>query len=152
MKFLFGLLLAMVSCVSCAATAEQIVDISGLVSIYDREHPVQLTLKNTSQAMVRTYVNLEVQDENGQWITWPFRAEDGRPGAISKIYPLNPSEATTITFDVRLAELPPIPSGQSKKLAEQLKFRFRIVVLHATSDNREGEFFSLPFTIKHPYG
>lgn len=152
MKTILGLLLAMVSCVSCAATVEKTVDISSLVSIYDRKQPVRLTLQNKSQAMVRTYVNLEVQDEGRQWTTWPFRAEDGRLGATSKIYALNPSEATTITFDVRLAELPPIPSGQSKKLAEQLKFRFRIVVLHATSDNREGEFFSQSFTIKHPYG
>lgn len=152
MKILFGLLLAIVSCASCATTAERIVDISGLSAVYDRTQPAQLTLKNASQAVVRVYVNLEVLDERGQWVTWPFRAEDGVPGAISKIYPLNPSGATTIAFDIRKVELPPVPPGQSPKLAEQLKFRFRVVVLRAASDDREGEFFSEPFVVRHPYG
>jgi hypothetical protein len=152
MKIFFGLLLAIVSCASCATTAGRIVEISGLSAAYERTQPVLLTVKNASQAKVRTYVNLEAMDESGQWVTWPFRAEDGKPGAMSTIYPLGPSGATTIAFDIRKIELPPVPQGQSPKLAEQLKFRFRVVVLRANSDDREAEVFSEPFVVRHPYG
>ncbi|GAB3351422.1 hypothetical protein [Lysobacter tyrosinilyticus] len=152
MKILLGLLLAMLSCASCATTAGHVVDISGLSATYDRTQPVQLTLKNVSHVKVRAYANLEVMDESGQWVTWPFRVEDGTPGAVSKIYPLNPSGATTLVFDIQKIELPPIPAGQKPKLAEQLKFRFRVVVLHATSEDRTGEFFSEAFVIRKPYG
>jgi hypothetical protein len=125
---------------------------STLSTAYERDQPASIVLKNIEKKSVRVYCNLEVVDEQGKWITWPFRAEDGKPGAMSKIYPLNPGDSTKVAFDIRKVVLPPIPAGQRHKLAEQLKFRFRIVVLHAGSDDRESEFFSRSFVIRHPYG
>lgn len=152
MKIFLGFLLAMLSCTSCAATNERAVDISPLSTVYEREQPVRLVLKNVGQKGVRVYSNLEVVDERGEWITWPFRAEDGRSDVISVIYPLGPGASTDIAFDVRKIVLPPIPAGHKPKIAEQLTFRFRVVVLRANSDDMEDELFSESFVVRHPYG
>jgi hypothetical protein len=151
MKALVGVLLAALSCLSCAASAKHAIDISRPNTAYERGEPVRLVLKNVGPAELRVYSNLEVVDEKGKWVSWPFRIEDGRVGAISTIYRLLPGKSITLAFDVRKITLPPVPPGQQPKMAKQLKFRFRVVALQAKGDTKVEELFSEPFVVMHPY-
>lgn len=152
MKLFTAFLSFVLGCTACASAGEKLVDVSPLDEIYDRESPVVLVLRNVGHRSIRVYSNLEVVDEHGEWVTWPFRIEDGRPGAVSKIHALGSGDSTNIEFDVTKIALPPIPPGQSAKFADRLKFRFRISVLQAAADLRLAEIFTEPFVVRYPYG
>ena len=151
MKMLLGFFLVVLGFASCAAGPARVVAISSPNTIYERGQAVPLALKNVGPKEIRVYCDLEVM-EHGKWVAWPFRIEDGRSDVISIIYPLRPGDTTNVLFDVRKITLPPIPPGKNPKIAEALTFRFRVVALKARSDDIEGEFFSTPFVITHPYG
>ena len=152
MNLLTGLLAVVLACASSAGSAKSLVRVSSLQQTYDRSQPVTLTIENTSPNRIRTYSNVEVLDKRGQWITWPFRAEDGRHDTIAMIYPLDVGHSVTISFDIRkLPPLPPRPRGEAPA-AKRLQFRFRVVVLRADSDDQVEELFSAPFDIRNPYG
>ena len=147
-----AVLLLLLGCLSCAANGGSKVEISPLAETYGRGDPATLLLTNVGSESVRAYANLEVVDETGEWVTWPFRIEDGKPGAVAGIYPLEPGARKGIVFDITQVSLPPIPSGQAANPAESLTFRFRVVVLQALEDQRIAEEFSETFTVAHPYG
>lgn len=152
MKTLLGFLMAMLCCVACATTSAQVVSISDVGTVHERAQPVRMVMKNVSSADIRTYANLEVDSGSGGWVTWPYRVEDARNGAVSIIYPLPPGGEQSITFDITKVTLPDVPVGEKPKLAEELRFRFRVVALRAHNDDQLGEFFSAPFVVRHPYG
>jgi len=151
MRALVGVLVAVLSCLSCAASIKHSIDISRPNTVYERGEPVRLVVKNVGRAELRAYSNLEVVDEKGRWVSWPFRIEDGRAGAISNIYRLLPGKSITLFFDVRKTSLPRLPPTKEPKLAKQLKFRFRVVALQAKADTKVEELFSEPFVVIHPY-
>ena len=85
-----AVLLLLLGCLSCAANGGSKVGISPLAETYAREDPATLLLTNVGSESIRVYSSLEVVDETGEWATWPFRIEDGEPGAVAGIYPLEP--------------------------------------------------------------
>lgn len=152
MRIYSAFLLAALSCTSCTALGGGPVELSTLNEVYERSQPVNLIITNASSQRVRVYSNLEVLDEEQKWVTWHFRAEDGMLDSVANIYPLKPGASTTTSFDIRKIALPLIPEGKHAKLAEKVKFRFRVVVLGARGDGDRVEMFSDPFVILYPYG
>ena len=151
MKEILATVLSILFCISCAAIDKHAVVLSRLDDEYDKTHPVRLVIKNITSTRVRVYANLELWDEQDGWTSWPFRVEDGRLGAISEIYYLNPRESTAIAFDITQTEWPPIPAGEQEVKVEQAKLRFRVVVLVENKDEQKEELFTEPFVVTHPY-
>ena len=72
--------------------------------------------------------------------------------AMPIIYTIERGSAASITFDARNIDLPPIPVGEKAKPApSQMTFRFRVVVLGLSEDERLDEFHSDAFVVKKPY-
>ena len=136
---------------SVAAGAPPIA-LSPLHAVYERTELVDLVVTNAGATDIRVYSNLVAVDVNGQWATWPYRIEDGHPGAPN-VYPLHPGESRTITFDPnRIPQLPPRPVDEAPRhVPSRLKFLFRVVALAGTSDDVLGEMQTGTFYIKHPY-
>lgn len=153
MKSLFVLLVVIMCSTACVAydspMRQQGISLSSLEEIYRRDQPVTLIIKNYKDKSTSVYSNVEVMNESGEWVTWPFRLEDGRVNAISIIYKIAPGESKTLVFDVNNVVLPPVPEGGKAKLANELSFRFRIITLN---QGVRSEQFSSPFVIEDPYG
>ena len=139
-QLFLGTVLAVLASISLAAPGKRAVELSELNASYERGQPVHVTVRNVGPVAVRVYASLEVVDE------------DGAIKALPRIYTAEPGQSASITFDVQKIELPPIPDGQKAKPApSQMTFRFRVVVLGLSEDERLDEFPSDAFVVKQPY-
>ena len=120
---------------------------------YAANEAVVFDIKNDSRWPVDVYVNAEATSGDGGWTTWPFDIEDGQSETLERAHPIAKNGRIQMSFDVRKAVLPPLPTGAQVDVASRVKFRLRADVLKkGETDRRRGSvIYSKEFTIERPY-
>ena len=153
MKKILVLMLVMAAVLSPQAANSLGVQFERLNESYAANEIVVFEIKNDNRWPVDVYVNAEATSGDGEWTTWPFDIEDGQSETLERAHPIAKNGRIQMSFDVRKAVLPPLPTGAQVDVASRVKFRLRADVLKkGETDRRRGSvIYSKEFTIERPY-
>jgi hypothetical protein len=84
------------------------VEVTFVGSPADDTKPVVFRVSNLTDQPVTWTCTAEVQGDEGQWETWPFRLEDGAPPKSQVPHVVEPSKLIEVRWDPKRATVPDV--------------------------------------------